>query len=52
LGVLLGEDGEIVCIDQIRVDEGDYIDIGKPLMGGRVVPVVVKTLVFESSVKS
>ncbi|MGI6065154.1 MAG: ethanolamine ammonia-lyase reactivating factor EutA [Bacillota bacterium] len=52
LGVLLGEDREIVCIDQIRVDEGDYIDIGKPLMGGRVVPVVVKTLVFESSVKS
>lgn len=38
---------ELVCVDQIQVDEGDYIDIGSPIMGGRVVPVVVKTLVFD-----
>ena len=38
---------ELVCVDQIDVDEGDYIDIGNSIMGGRVVPVVVKTLVFE-----
>lgn len=38
---------EVVCIDQIEVEDCDYIDVGKPLMGGRVVPVVLKTLVFN-----
>jgi len=49
LKIILGEQAGVVCIDQIGVDEGDYIDIGKPIMGGRVVPVVVKTLVFENT---
>lgn len=38
---------EVICVDQLEMDECDYIDIGKPLMGGRVVPVVLKTLVFN-----
>ncbi len=48
LELILGSKTEIVCIDQIKVDEGNYVDINKPIMGGRVVPVVVKTLVFEN----
>ncbi len=49
LEIVTDKNIELVCIDQIRVDEGDYIDLGNPIMGGRVVPVVVKTLVFDRS---
>ena len=36
----------LVVIDQIGLGEGDFIDIGEPMLDGRVVPVSVKTLVF------
>ncbi len=36
----------LLVIDQVGLEEGDFIDIGTPLMDGRVVPLSVKTLVF------
>ncbi|MBW3110266.1 ethanolamine ammonia-lyase reactivating factor EutA [Bacillus sp. MCCB 382] len=36
----------ILCIDQINVEHGDYIDIGH-LLQTSVVPVVIKTLTFH-----
>lgn len=42
----LAEKRGIICLDGIRVAQGDYLDMGKPVANGLVVPVVVKTLIF------
>lgn len=47
LKVQMGMDRKILSIDNIFVKDGDYIDIGEPVAGGRVVPVVTKTLIFN-----
>ncbi len=38
---------KLLSIDEIEVKEGDWIDIGAPLVNGQVVPVTVKSLVFS-----
>jgi ethanolamine utilization protein EutA len=36
----------LLVVDQVGLQEGDYIDIGRPMLDGRVVPLSVKTLIF------
>jgi ethanolamine utilization protein EutA len=43
---LKNESRDVICIDSIRVDHNYYVDMGKPLINGMVIPVVIKTLIF------
>ena len=36
----------LLAIDQVGLGEGDFIDIGLPVLDGRAVPLSIKTLVF------
>lgn len=40
--------GKILCLDAIHAAQGSYMDVMAPAYGGTVVPVVVKTLAFET----
>lgn len=46
LKIKVKHEKEIICLDKIALDQGDYIDIGIPLASA--VPVVVKTLIYQS----
>jgi len=45
IGNLLKGSKGIICLDKIKVDNGDYVDIGKSI--SNAVPVVIKTLIFN-----
>lgn len=38
----------LIVLDEVRLAEGDYLDLGKPLGGGDVVPIIIKSLAFSS----
>lgn len=40
---------KIICIDQIQVEHGDYVDLGEPIANA-MIPVMIKTLVFPAQV--
>ena len=44
LALGLGPDRPILCIDRVRLGQGDYLDVAAPV--GPAMPVVVKTLVL------
>ena len=46
IDIYINGERTVICIDCINVSQGDYIDMGKPIMNDLVVPVVVKTLIF------
>jgi len=37
----------LICMDELELEEGDWIDIGAPLYSGQAFPVTVKSLVFN-----
>lgn len=37
----------LLSLDELKLKEGDWIDIGEPLVAGQVFPVTVKSLVFH-----
>ncbi len=41
--------GGVMCLDGVKVQSESFLDVGAPVAGGAAYPVVVKTLVFDSS---
>ena len=39
----------LLALDELKLKEGDWIDIGEPLVGDQVFPVTVKSLVFHGN---
>jgi ethanolamine utilization protein EutA len=39
----------LLTLDELNLKEGDWIDIGEPLLAGQVFPVTVKSLIFHGA---
>ncbi|MCE7743017.1 MAG: hypothetical protein GOP50_11250 [Candidatus Heimdallarchaeota archaeon] len=56
IGIALRRDtalkDNLICMDELELEEGDWIDIGAPLYSGQAFPVTVKSLVFNKSKNS
>lgn len=42
----LGGRRPVVSVDAIKVQQNNFVDFGRPIMNGLVIPVIVKTLIF------
>lgn len=45
IALRLGPSARILCIDRVKLTDGDYLDVGAPV--GPAFPVVVKTIVLQ-----
>ena len=48
VGDILSSEGGLPCIDEVSLSELDCIDIGARLADEDYVPIVIKSLVFDS----
>ena len=37
----------LICLDELFLEDGDWVDIGAPLYSGQTFPVTVKSLAFN-----
>ena len=42
----------LICLDELILEAGDFIDIGAPLYSGQAYPITVKSLVFNKDKKA
>ena len=51
LGSNLGERESMIrlALDELSLNDGDWIDISAPLLGRQVFPVTVKSLIFPQN---
>ncbi|SHI75613.1 ethanolamine utilization protein EutA [Dethiosulfatibacter aminovorans DSM 17477] len=43
---VLGDEKSIICIDGIKVESNDYLDLGEPVINDLAIPVIIKTLIY------
>jgi ethanolamine utilization protein EutA (predicted chaperonin) len=41
--------GSLFCLDELFLESGDWIDIGRPIGEGKSFPITIKSLVFKQN---